>query len=150
VEQEEEQEEQEWQEEQERLTSYQSSSVSGRTFFARNSGSSGGLGQVPHLYYTSHTTNTSQSQGQGHLRERSSAVAASSIRYMARLCCCMSTSPALENRRRKWSCSGWETLKLGRNRWRIGGDSGGEVEDRTYSSACSILSSAAEKVESAM
>jgi hypothetical protein len=67
----------------------------------------------------------------------------------------MSTSPALEIRRRKWSCSGRETLKLGRNRWRKGGDYGGEVEDRTYSSACSLLSSqalisATVKVKSAM
>ena len=52
VEQDEEQEEQEGQEEQERLTSCRSSSVSGRAFFARNSGSSGGPGQVPNLYYT--------------------------------------------------------------------------------------------------
>jgi hypothetical protein len=43
VEQEEEQEEKEGQEEQERLTC-RSSSVSGRTFIARNSGSSGGSG----------------------------------------------------------------------------------------------------------
>jgi hypothetical protein len=70
---------------------------------------------------------------------------------MARLCCCMSTSPALEIRRRKWSCSGRETLKLGRNRWRKGRDYGGEVEDRTYSSACTLLSSQATvKVKSAM